>query len=99
MVTKPAKAVIVSASKVAAGMDFTLWLCNGRIFSAGNPQFGQLGHGTDHEYNASDCECRATPSCKNMLLAIYPSVRVRVASYFKLNATCVWLSSVCEDRL
>lgn len=54
LVTKPAKAVIVSASKVAAGVDFTVWLCNGRVFSAGNPQFGQLGHGTDHEYNASD---------------------------------------------
>lgn len=51
---KPAKSVIVSASKVAAGIDFTVWLCNGRVFSAGNPQFGQLGHGTDHEYNASD---------------------------------------------
>ena len=45
----------MGASAVAAGMDFTVWLCNGRLWSAGNPQFGQLGHGTDHEYNASDC--------------------------------------------
>lgn len=63
LVTKPAKAVIVSASKVAAGLDFTMWLCNGRVFSAGNPQFGQLGHNSDHEYNASDCEARAPRAC------------------------------------
>lgn len=56
LVMKASKAVIVSASKVACGLDFTMWLCNGRVFSAGNPQFGQLGHGSDHEYNASDCE-------------------------------------------
>lgn len=61
--TKPAKAVIVSASKVAAGLDFTMWLCNGRVFSAGNPQYGQLGHGSDHEYNASDCEPPARAAC------------------------------------
>lgn len=68
LVTKPAKAVIVSASKVAAGLDFTMWLCNGRVFSAGNPQFGQLGHGSDHEYNASDCE----PPRHEVLLAPSP---------------------------
>ena len=40
--------------QVACGNDFTLWLCKQRIWSAGNPQYGQLGHGTDHEYNAKD---------------------------------------------
>lgn len=42
--------------QVACGMDFTVWMCNQRLWSAGNPQYGQLGHGTDHEYNARDCE-------------------------------------------
>ena len=55
LVLSPAKAAVSGATAVAAGMDFTVWLCDGRVWSAGNPQFGQLGHGTDHEYNASDC--------------------------------------------
>ena len=55
LVLAPAKAAVSGATAVAAGMDFTVWLCGGRAWSAGNPQFGQLGHGTDHEYNASDC--------------------------------------------
>lgn len=33
-----------------------MWLCEGQLYSAGYPQYGQLGHGTDHEYNAKDCE-------------------------------------------
>ena len=55
LILSPAKAAVSGATAVAAGMDFTVWLCGGRVWSAGNPQFGQLGHGTDHEYNASDC--------------------------------------------
>ena len=33
-----------------------MWLCDGKVFSAGLPQYGQLGHNTDHEYNAKDCK-------------------------------------------
>ena len=33
-----------------------MWLCHGKVFSAGLPQYGQLGHNTDHEYNAKDCK-------------------------------------------
>ena len=36
-----------------------MWLTEeGRLLSAGLPQYGQLGHGTDNEYNAKDCERR-----------------------------------------
>jgi hypothetical protein len=28
----------------------------GRVWSAGYPQYGQLGDGDDHMYNAKDCE-------------------------------------------
>lgn len=51
----PVLAKIRHASKVACGIDFTIWLCKGQLYSAGNPQHGQLGHGTDHEYNAKEC--------------------------------------------
>lgn len=41
---------------MSAGMDFTMWLCSGRVWSAGFPQYGQLGDGSDHMFNASDSE-------------------------------------------
>lgn len=28
-----------------------------KVYTAGNPQYGQLGHNDDHMYNAKDCEC------------------------------------------
>ncbi|KAK9864895.1 hypothetical protein WJX84_004668 [Apatococcus fuscideae] len=45
---------VADCTDVACGAEFTMWLCDGRVFSAGLPQYGQLGHGTDHEYNAKD---------------------------------------------
>lgn len=52
----PVKALVVKASTVSCGTDFTVWLCSGTVFSAGSGQFGQLGDGSDHSYNAKDCE-------------------------------------------
>lgn len=41
---------IAGCTSVAAGADFSMWLCTGgRLWSAGHPQYGVLGHGTDHE--------------------------------------------------
>lgn len=51
----PVQAEVAEASCVSCGVDFTVWLSNGQLLSAGNPQFGQLGHGTNHEYNAKEC--------------------------------------------
>ncbi len=47
---------ISGCTAVACGAEFSMWLCNGKMWSAGGSQYGQLGHGTDHEYNAKDCK-------------------------------------------
>eukprot|EP00897_Mesotaenium_endlicherianum_P001866 jgi/Mesen1/1707/ME000138S00570 len=54
---KPAKALLTNATLVACGAEFTLWLSStpgASILSAGLPQYGQLGHGTNQEYNAKE---------------------------------------------
>ena len=51
---EPVKSIISKATAVSAGTEFTMWLCDGKLFSAGLPQYGQLGHGDDHQYNAAD---------------------------------------------
>lgn len=57
----PVRASVESCTSVACGAEFTMWLTEeGRLLSAGLPQYGQLGHGTDNEYNAKDC-ARAPP--------------------------------------
>lgn len=50
----PQKCSITNCSKVCCGAEFTMWLCNGALYSAGLPQYGQLGHDTDNQYNAAD---------------------------------------------
>lgn len=54
LLKSPVLAQVLNASQVGCGVDFTVWLCKGQLYSAGNPQYGQLGHGTDHEYNAKE---------------------------------------------
>ncbi|MEW5307892.1 MAG: hypothetical protein WDW38_007738 [Sanguina aurantia] len=54
LMTSPVKALVVKASTVSCGTDFTVWLCSGTVFSAGSGQYGQLGDGSDHSYNAKD---------------------------------------------
>ncbi|GBG60835.1 hypothetical protein CBR_g15958 [Chara braunii] len=51
MEVSPVKALVQDAFDVACGGEFTLWLTDVSLLSAGLPQYGQLGHGTDHEYN------------------------------------------------
>ncbi|KAI7839928.1 hypothetical protein COHA_006322 [Chlorella ohadii] len=50
----PHLALVSKATKVGCGVDFTVWLCDGKVWTAGCPQYGQLGHGTDSSYNAAD---------------------------------------------
>ena len=40
---------VEGCTAAAAGVDFSLWLAGGAVWSAGHPQHGVLGHGTDHE--------------------------------------------------
>ena len=52
----PEEAKVTGCTQAACGAEFTMWVCSGKLYSAGNPQYGVLGHGTDHEYNAKDCK-------------------------------------------
>eukprot|EP00887_Chlorella_sp_A99_P000240 scaffold13.g240.t1 len=52
--TTPVQAVVSKCSHVACGAEFTMWLCDGKLWSAGLPQYGQLGHGDDGSYNKAD---------------------------------------------
>ncbi|KAK9806651.1 hypothetical protein WJX73_004262 [Symbiochloris irregularis] len=54
LVLNPRSVNVEGCSAVACGAEFTMWLCKGQLYSAGLPQYGQLGHGTDGEYNAKD---------------------------------------------
>mmetsp|Transcript_40455 Transcript_40455/g.114559 ORF Transcript_40455/g.114559 Transcript_40455/m.114559 type:complete len:458 (+) Transcript_40455:142-1515(+) len=40
--------------KVACGAEFTMFLCGGELYACGLPQYGQLGNGSDLQYNTSD---------------------------------------------
>ncbi len=51
----PSKCLVEKCSGVAAGTEFSMWLCDGQLWAAGMPQYGMLGDGDDHEYNAKDC--------------------------------------------
>lgn len=54
LVLSPVRCVVENCSQVACGIDFTLWLCDGRVMAAGHGQYGVLGDGVDHSYNAKD---------------------------------------------
>ena len=56
LIQSPVLASVSNCDDVSCGVEFTMWLCDGKVFSAGLPQYGQLGHNTDHEYNAKDCK-------------------------------------------
>ena len=62
LILNPHTAKVEGCTAVACGAEFTMWLCDGHLFSAGMQQYGQLGHDTDGEYNAKDCEPPVTPS-------------------------------------
>ncbi len=70
LLQSPVKALVSGCTAVACGAEFTMWLCEGKLYSAGCPQYGQLGHGTDHEYNAKDC---ASPHALLLVLQMHLS--------------------------
>lgn len=50
----PVKALVANGASVSCGAEFTAVVTrDGEVFTYGLPQYGQLGHGTDHEYNTS----------------------------------------------
>ncbi|KAI3513274.1 hypothetical protein L1887_20603 [Cichorium endivia] len=57
----PVRCLVSEVKSVACGADFTVWLTSvegATILTAGLPQYGQLGHGTDNEYNTKDSSVR-----------------------------------------
>lgn len=57
----PVLCMVSDATNTACGADFTVWLTSvegSSILTAGLPQYGQLGHGTDNEYNMKDSSVR-----------------------------------------
>ncbi|XP_024972741.1 protein RCC2 homolog [Cynara cardunculus var. scolymus] len=57
----PVRCLVSEVKNVACGADFTVWLTSvegASILTAGLPQYGQLGHGTDNEYNTKDSSVR-----------------------------------------
>lgn len=57
----PVKALVEGIKDAKCGAEFTIWLSSdGGLYSAGLPQYGQLGHGTDEEYNAAEFSIKLT---------------------------------------
>ncbi|KAL3683383.1 hypothetical protein R1sor_001405 [Riccia sorocarpa] len=57
----PVRSLVTEVNQVFCGAEFTVWLSSTQgssILSAGLPQYGQLGHGTDNEYNAKEASVR-----------------------------------------
>ncbi|KAL6316561.1 hypothetical protein AAG906_018264 [Vitis piasezkii] len=57
----PVRCLVSEVKTVACGAEFTVWLSSAEgasILTAGLPQYGQLGHGTDNEYNSKDSSVR-----------------------------------------
>ncbi|KAJ1273314.1 hypothetical protein BS78_06G270700 [Paspalum vaginatum] len=61
--SSPVPCIVTEATNAVCGADFTVWLSSvegSSILTAGLPQYGQLGHGTDNEYNAKDSSVKLT---------------------------------------
>ncbi|CAK9178445.1 unnamed protein product [Ilex paraguariensis] len=57
----PVRCLVSEVKNAACGAEFTVWLTSvegASILTAGLPQYGQLGHGTDNEYNTKDSSVR-----------------------------------------
>ncbi|GER57048.1 regulator of chromosome condensation family protein [Striga asiatica] len=55
--SSPVSCQVSDVKSAVCGGDFTVWLTSvegSSILTAGLPQYGQLGHGTDNEYNTKD---------------------------------------------
>ncbi|XP_068646701.1 uncharacterized protein [Aristolochia californica] len=80
----PVKCLVSQAKSAVCGADFTVWLSSvegSSILTAGLPQYGQLGHGTDNEYNVKEASVR---------LAYEPQPRPRaIAAFTKKSVTIV----------
>ncbi|XP_070056347.1 uncharacterized protein [Nicotiana tomentosiformis] len=59
--SSPVLCAVSEVKTATCGADFTVWLTSvegASILTAGLPQYGQLGHATDNEYNTKDSSVR-----------------------------------------
>ncbi|RZC72490.1 hypothetical protein C5167_047973 [Papaver somniferum] len=81
----PVSSQVSEVTNVVCGGDFTVWLSSvegSSILTAGLPQYGQLGHGTDNMYNTKSASVQlayeAQP-CPKAIAAFAGSTVVKVA--------------------
>ncbi|KAI8549558.1 hypothetical protein RHMOL_Rhmol06G0034000 [Rhododendron molle] len=59
--SSPVRCLVSEVKSAVCGGDFTAWLTSAEgasLLTAGLPQYGQLGHGTDNEFNTKDSSVR-----------------------------------------
>lgn len=89
-VTDPKQCMGISdCTKVSCGGEFTMWLCDGKLFAAGNPQCGQLGDGSDHSLNVKDSSIKIMHEPQGVPLPV-PHLPGQV-----LNVACGVNHTVC----
>lgn len=92
----PLKALVAGVQSVGCGVDFTVWLAGGKLYSAGMGQYGVLGDGIDHSYNAKDCGCPCMHACPWGLACLPPPACPSAAPAAAARSVC--LQRVCLQR-
>jgi len=92
-------AVITDCTDVKCGAEFSMWLCQGgSLYSAGLPEKGVLGHGTDHAYNSSDAKIKIVyepqPTPARILGPLAEKVICQVACGYN-HVVCVTQEGLC----
>lgn len=59
----PVKSAISNCQRAAAGAEFSMWLCNGALFSAGLPQYGQVRSRFPNSIPPGNAAHRRTAAC------------------------------------
>jgi alpha-tubulin suppressor-like RCC1 family protein len=88
-VPEPKECLVPACQKVTCGGEFTMWLCDGKLFAAGSPQNGQLGDGTDHSLNVKDSSIKIMHEPQGIPLQV-PNIPSEV-----MNVACGINHTVC----
>lgn len=91
-IVTPVRSLVDKCTAVSCGAEFTMWLCDGQLFAAGLPQYGQLGDGSDHEYNMKDSSIQLAyePQPTPKLIAALAGKRI-------VKVACAHNHTVCLD--
>ncbi|KAF6136147.1 hypothetical protein GIB67_030195 [Kingdonia uniflora] len=91
----PVRCLVSDVSTAVCGGDFTVWLSSvegSSILTAGLPQYGQLGHGTDNEYNTKEGSVRLAYEAQPR-----PKAVASLAGKTIVNAACGTNHTVAVD--